>query len=100
MPNTDNTQTIVITMDREFGRLEARMDALEKRHKELEERIERRLGSMEKTLKSLDEGMEEITNLLHQGKGAAKVGGWAIAGLAIVGGFITWILDLWNFTRG
>lgn len=99
MPNTD-TQTIVITMDREFGRLEARMDALEKRHKELEERIERRLSSMDKTLTSLDEGMEEITNLLHQGKGAAKVGGWALAGVALVGGFITWLLDLWNFTRG
>jgi len=76
------------------------MDAMEKRHKELEERIEKRLSSIDQTLTSLDDGMEEITNLLHQGKGAAKVGGLALAGLAAMGGFITWLLDMWKFTRG
>lgn len=93
-------QTIVITMDREFGRLEARMDALEKRHKELEERIEKRLGSINRNLESMDESIEKMTHILQQGRGAMKVIGWIMAAAAAVGALITWMLDLWDFTRG
>lgn len=95
----ETAKTIIVTMDREIGRLEARMDALEKRHKELEERIERRLSSMDRTLTSLDESMDEITNLLNQGRGIRKALGWIAAFVAGLGAFVTWVLDIWKFTK-
>ena len=101
----------VATVDREFGRMEGRLGALEQRHKELEQRIEKELGEIRTMLdketgdikEQLDKtngSLDEIHGILQQVQGAVKLGGWLVAAVAAVGGAVSWFLGLWTFGGG
>lgn len=95
-------------MDRELGRLEGRLGAVEERQQQHEKRIEKELGEirgmldketsdikvqLEKTSESLD----EIHTILQQVQGAVKLGAWLVAAATAIGGAVSWVLGLWTF---
>ena len=76
-------------IDRDFGKMEGRLDSLEKQHHELRSSIDKRLTDIEDKLQGM-------TDLLQQSIGASKIVRWVVGFFAAVGGVIAWYFEVWK----
>lgn len=89
-----------LTVDREMGRLEGRLDALEQRQKDHEKRVEDDLKEIRAAQKNHQDSLDNIEGILLQATGAIKLVSLIVAVATAFGGFVTWALGLWNFGNG
>ncbi len=76
-------------LNREVGKLEGRLTALEEKMKTHEAKMDTRLSA-------IDAKLDNIADILSQGKGGWKALAWATGAVATIGGAVAWIVSSLN----